>query len=422
VSELSPFEATDPRDTIYSVLALAKDTRSTAQMKARAQGTNPSAATNGTTIVLEPSIPKRNRRRQAPPGPAPRAKRTRRSPRKTTSDNPANHSRTSAPPNPEGFNPREKYLVRLIITKLRKRIADKAYDVDYTKSFFTVCKDFLKFVIRRSQSLDILCRPWAPTNLPGENLPTWIPTMSGAGFRKRGDGSSMRINADPLVGGPENGKRNYSASRSYPAVYKFGDWMKHENPKSLRVTGFVLDKIGRTTKHPAMSGDIPAEWPTFAGWTDASANPPMGFWMTLIAGRGPDGMNPPGHYRRACKYAFTKKVPGGPLDVRYLIRDPAINSIAKEFLKRMQSVVWMRRLMLTHRKAILGLVPDDATRGDCVCIVFGCSVPIILREYEHDDGSPSHFEFIGECYVDGMMDGEAMDQVPSEGYRTFELR
>lgn len=95
----------------------------------------------------------------------------------------------------------------------------------------------------------------------------------------------------------------------------------------------------------------------------------------------------------------------------------------------MQSVVWMRRLMLTRDKSILGLVPDDAMPGDFVCIVFGCSVPIVLREQEHGEGANrgTHFEFLGECYVDGMMDGQALDlgaadQGRAENYRMFELR
>lgn len=138
----------------------------------------------------------------------------------------------------------------------------------------------------------------------------------------------MRINADPLVGGSDKGHQNYNASKSYPATCQFGDWLRGQDPKSLRVKGFILDRIGKTTRHPAMSGDIPADWPSFAGWHDTSTKPPKPFWMTLVAGRGPDGLNPPDFYQRACQYAFTKKVPGGPLDVRYLLTDPAVNSIA----------------------------------------------------------------------------------------------
>jgi hypothetical protein len=150
--------------------------------------------------------------------------------------------------------------------------------------------------------------------------------------------------------------------------------------------------------------------------------------MTLIAGRGPDGRSLPDYYQRACKYAFTQsqRVVDGPLDVLYLLRDPAVNSIAKEFLKRMQTVVWMRRLMLTEKRKILGLVPDDADKGDYICILFGCSVPVVLREVKHVPTSTqdkgTHYEFVGESYVHGMMDGEAVEAVTAKDYQTFELR
>ena len=92
----------------------------------------------------------------------------------------------------------------------------------------------------------------------------------------------------------------------------------------------------------------------------------------------------------------------------------------------MQTVVWMRRLMLTAQRNILGLVPDDADQGDCICILFGCSVPVVLREARHiptsDKDKGTHFEFVGECYVDGMMDGEAVEAVTAKEYQTFELR
>jgi hypothetical protein len=51
-----------------------------------------------------------------------------------------------------------------------------------------------------------------------------------------------------------------------------------------------------------------------------------------------------------------------------------------------------------------------------ICIIFGCSVPVVLRKVSAD-GRNSHFEFIGECYVHGMMDGEALEgRVPSYPY------
>jgi hypothetical protein len=92
----------------------------------------------------------------------------------------------------------------------------------------------------------------------------------------------------------------------------------------------------------------------------------------------------------------------------------------------MQTVVWMRRLMLTEKRKILGLVPDDADKGDYICILFGCSVPVVLRGVKHVPTSTqdkgTHYEFVGECYVHGMMDGEAVEAVTAKDYQTFELR
>jgi hypothetical protein len=43
-----------------------------------------------------------------------------------------------------------------------------------------------------------------------------------------------------------------------------------------------------------------------------------------------------------------------------------------------------------------------------IYIIFRCSVPMVLRKVSAD-GRSHHFEFIGECHVHGMMDGEALE-------------
>lgn len=45
-----------------------------------------------------------------------------------------------------------------------------------------------------------------------------------------------------------------------------------------------------------------------------------------------------------------------------------------------------------------------------MCVLYGCSVPVVLRKDDTDDGSANSCKFVGECYVDGMMDGEALSQ------------
>jgi hypothetical protein len=56
----------------------------------------------------------------------------------------------------------------------------------------------------------------------------------------------------------------------------------------------------------------------------------------------------------------------------------------------------------------LGLAPLKAQRGDLVCVLFGCSVPMILREWK------GVATFVGESYVHGLMFGVAINVMREE--------
>ncbi|RYP06628.1 hypothetical protein DL764_003050 [Monosporascus ibericus] len=80
-----------------------------------------------------------------------------------------------------------------------------------------------------------------------------------------------------------------------------------------------------------------------------------------------------------------------------------------------------RRLCLTTR-GHMGMVPMGARAGDSVAFLYGAATPFVLRKVWGDPGSPGHdrpptsftkatsglYEFIGQCYVHGVMDGEAL--------------
>jgi hypothetical protein len=61
-----------------------------------------------------------------------------------------------------------------------------------------------------------------------------------------------------------------------------------------------------------------------------------------------------------------------------------------------------RRFAVT-RKHYMVLGPDDCQVGDVVAVLFGGNVPYVLRSAE--DG---RYRLIAECYVHGLMDGEAL--------------
>jgi hypothetical protein len=62
-----------------------------------------------------------------------------------------------------------------------------------------------------------------------------------------------------------------------------------------------------------------------------------------------------------------------------------------------------KRRPFVTTKGYLGLGPDDIKAGDVIAPVMGSQVPFVLREVV--DGK---YQIVGEAYVDGIMDGEAM--------------
>lgn len=64
---------------------------------------------------------------------------------------------------------------------------------------------------------------------------------------------------------------------------------------------------------------------------------------------------------------------------------------------------WKRRRLALTTSGNLALLPLVAREDDIICILFGSRVAHVLRKA--DD---LHWQLIGDCYLHGMMDGEAM--------------
>lgn len=76
-----------------------------------------------------------------------------------------------------------------------------------------------------------------------------------------------------------------------------------------------------------------------------------------------------------------------------------------------------RRIIVTSQ-GYVGLAPDDVHKGDLVCCLAGAQVPFILREHP---GSLQHFQLIGECYIHGIMNGEACNKLKKGDICQFTL-
>jgi hypothetical protein len=79
------------------------------------------------------------------------------------------------------------------------------------------------------------------------------------------------------------------------------------------------------------------------------------------------------------------------------------NGDPDRFLEAAMNVCIGRRIFIT-KSGCLGLGPAAMTTGDHVCVLYGGNVPFILRAKDE------HFILIGECYVDTLMNGQAIER------------
>jgi hypothetical protein len=456
-SQFLAFEASEPRDTIYAVLSLAKDTA------------------NLPDLIHPPSF-------HIPP----------------KSNVMAEliaiilHSflfithwiwltLTHPRPNPEELEP-----------QIDRRIAP-----DYDKRLTDVCADFIEYCIDKSQSLDLICRHWAPRPKPltpreklemnervertgqipeVEKHPSWISSIEEHAFGGPRGVLSGRINGDSLVGGlGRQNRHHYNASGHLQAWAKMGKCKslntehddldsrepnivspvgKLEAPENhtqapipqppskilprkfdgtLRVKGLRLGTIEKNSGRVA-GGVIPAEAFQYADWPAPSSEEhldgvPDKLWRTLVANRGLNGVDAPTWYRRACLECLNHINPTGDLDTKKFDNVAQTPATMKMFLKRVQEVVCNRRFFLCKkvgdRAALYGMGPPQTNTGDIICVLFGCSVPVVLRRQDSDDSTEKRYTLVGECYVHGMMDGEALPkklpEYPYDKFRTFTL-
>lgn len=279
---------------------------------------------------------------------------------------------------------------RAIIKWAEQHSSRKRYLVDYSQTYVEVCIQFMSFCIRYSeptQALNILCRPWAP--LPREHktptdeslaLPSWIPSLSNASFSMFQYPNSVsrmsRSSADYLVGLPDE-KLRYSAAGTTSIFNHSLEFRTTPSCIAMMVVGFILDEVG-DIEVPSQNGYISEDWIKRGNWNDLAQEPPDEFWRTLIADRSIDGGNAPAYGARAVHLSVIRTRSGGHLNTTELVNSPSF--IISQFFRRVQAVIWNKSLMQS-RQGRLGLVRSNVKPGDIICIFSGCSVPVILRRH-----------------------------------------
>lgn len=325
---------------------------------------------------------------------------------------------------------------------------------DYSKNLLEVYTDFIDWVVKTSGSIDIICRHWAiperdkvpkGVNYPRlVELPSWIQVISESPYGRGEEVFKGRKYGDSFVGLP--GRRCYNASPKMNADIRF-EAVSLQRPNNLTngtisprnqvpsdstliVKGLLIGNI-TWASDPIPDGIIPQRCLEKAGWSEGLSNQvfkaPDKLWRTIVADRGPDGAEIPSWYHRACLYCLVNSTTNGHINTRDLLESKGQPSIVKDYLRRVQAVTWNRVFLEatpptgaeTDTENLFGLAPPKTQQGDSVCIFFGCSVPCIIRRKQNSE--MEEFEFIGEAYIYGKMDGEAIASLDKRQTREFRL-
>ena len=316
-------------------------------------------------------------------------------------------------------------------------------NVDYSLTCEEVYLRFAQAFITQHKSLDIICFATIHKAISGSSLPSWVPDWH---WRNAYHVTPLIVSQshNDQIGNPQSPRYfgdgpyvHFSASKGKSAVYKFNHSQllvqdvvvdtvdgisaskgapfvqsSDENLPSPSISyteilesicqALALDCKDRFLRHPMSVEEFFYDFirlciPLFRVDSTASTLTALEEWfqrtrLLRIQGSTFDSILGD-HYQSSID-----------------LSGPAPNNdefILDSFIDRFFDTVirLSLRLMVTQAGRI-GMVSEQATKGDLICVLYGCSVPVLLRKVSNSE----RFSFIGECFLENYMNGRALDQ------------
>lgn len=91
-------------------------------------------------------------------------------------------------------------------------------------------------------------------------------------------------------------------------------------------------------------------------------------------------------------------------DILEALRDLSIGGNAESYVGLAKNFCRNRAFFVTADRKTIGIGPVNLVEGDVIAVLFGGGVPYILRPQNRQ------YEFIGESYVLGLADGQALEE------------
>ena len=331
---------------------------------------------------------------------------------------------------------------------------------DYAKPVEEVYTNVVLRIIETKHSLNILCQRWASAVHSSIKLPFWIQSYSPSATQHEG-GTDAPQQRQRFVGDGRGSRFRAAGPRAKKG--KPGEMKDYEGiGRKLMVTGVIVDVVEHVGEGAFQ--DVPGSWRDMAldiGHPLPEASQEK-IWRAKDAFRILPSTQPKAVHKSQTEYwdSFADLVTAssskqdsyanktyGPIsqalfadqspyrkdnngninifEVRaeptphalYSPSDPTVllpEEDVHAFLSTIASTTLNRALARTFngRYALVDALVPCAEAGDVVCVLVGYDVPVLLRPKMKLDfaSTMSHgiFEWVGECYVQGIMFGEAI--------------
>jgi hypothetical protein len=181
--------------------------------------------------------------------------------------------------------------------------------------------------------------------------------------------------------------------------------------KALILPGLIFDKVKAVgSVCSTIPARLPKEWEEMLHLDQVETAAERdkiikNFLSTMMAGRNPVGGSLESNELTLSHCFATLTIPDDPKVKKF--KDEWSRGAAL-WLQRSSNILRSRRSTITE-KGYFGLVHRYVDVGDDICLLFGCSVPVILRKRNCEQ----HL-FLGDCYIEGRMNGEIIESVGEE--------
>lgn len=303
---------------------------------------------------------------------------------------------------------------------------------DYSKATFDVYVEAAESVEPENMVAMLSC---VDHSQPIAGRPSWVPDWS----------TPRQTTALGYSSSSQGVYQNAKFSKLWPTPIR-------KDGKSLIVIGTLFDTISNLT---AVASSTLKDVPNTTSVTSKFVTQSMAmatqqcssyissktglfsaFWQTLVAGKDESGRMkaPTNEFAPIFALLFDSATgqspsipdqpPSQPNPKRRLTLDKLNFRRPKKFYRQMQlafSAAVTARRFATTKDGFMGLMPRGAMLGDEVCVILGAHVPFLVRRVPHNEIGINRYHLLGECYLQGIMNGEGMGSMPESEMKEIEL-